>query len=152
MAVYTHVADEELAHFLRDYDLGEARRLVGIAEGVENSNFILETTTGRYILTLFEKAGGDDRFAIFPWVNGPPCQARDGMSRANSAQGWTNLGEIMRQIRGDYWVFGGGMAKTGCAMALPQGGEGTGAVASQRHGFYDAAGKCAWDYGMAAVI
>ena len=55
MAVYTQVADEELACFLLDYDLGKARRLEGIAEGVENSNFILETAKGRYILTLFEK-------------------------------------------------------------------------------------------------
>ena len=55
MAVYTHVSDEALAAFLADYDIGEPRALKGIAEGVENSNFYLETTQDRFILTLFEK-------------------------------------------------------------------------------------------------
>ena len=55
MAVYTNVSDDELAQFLTEYDLGEAIAFKGIAEGVENSNYYLETTTGRFILTLFEK-------------------------------------------------------------------------------------------------
>lgn len=55
MAVYTEVSDEELAAFLSGYDLGSAVTFKGIAEGVENSNFLLETTRGRYILTLYEK-------------------------------------------------------------------------------------------------
>ena len=40
---------------LADFDLGEAVAFKGIAEGVENSNFLLETDTGRYILTVYEK-------------------------------------------------------------------------------------------------
>lgn len=55
MAVYTNVSDDALASFLAEYDLGEAISFKGIAEGVENSNYYLETTHGRYILTLFEK-------------------------------------------------------------------------------------------------
>lgn len=55
MAVYTQVSDEALAAFLAEYDLGKPLAFKGIAEGVENSNYYLETTTGRYILTLFEK-------------------------------------------------------------------------------------------------
>lgn len=55
MAVYTQVSDEALATFLAEYDLGKPLAFKGIAEGVENSNYYLETTTGRYILTLFEK-------------------------------------------------------------------------------------------------
>lgn len=55
MAVYTQVSDAALAEFLTDYDIGEAQSFKGIAEGVENSNYFLETTTGKYILTLFEK-------------------------------------------------------------------------------------------------
>ena len=55
MAVYTTVSDDALAAFLADYDLGEAVAFKGIAEGVENSNYYLETTSGRFILTLFEK-------------------------------------------------------------------------------------------------
>ncbi len=55
MAVYTNVSDAALAAFLAEYDIGEAISFKGIAEGVENSNYYLETTTGRFILTLFEK-------------------------------------------------------------------------------------------------
>jgi homoserine kinase type II len=55
MAVYTQVSDEALEGFLAGYDLGEALAFKGIAEGVENSNYYLETRKGRFILTLFEK-------------------------------------------------------------------------------------------------
>ncbi|HEX4111472.1 MAG TPA: homoserine kinase [Stellaceae bacterium] len=55
MAVYTDVPDDELAAFLRDYDLGEVVSCKGIAEGVENSNFLLRTEAGTFILTLYEK-------------------------------------------------------------------------------------------------
>ena len=55
MAVYTNVSDEDLAQYLTEYDLGKAIAFKGIAEGVENSNYFLETTSGRFILTLFEK-------------------------------------------------------------------------------------------------
>ena len=55
MAVYTEVSDEELAGFLAEYDIGAAVSFKGIAEGVENSNFLLKTKRGTYILTLYEK-------------------------------------------------------------------------------------------------
>ena len=55
MAVYTDVAADELAEFLRSYDIGELLSYKGIAEGVENSNFLLHTTAGYFILTLYEK-------------------------------------------------------------------------------------------------
>jgi homoserine kinase type II len=55
MAVYTDVAAEELAEFLSGYDIGELLSYKGIAEGVENSNFLLHTTSGYFILTLYEK-------------------------------------------------------------------------------------------------
>lgn len=55
MAVYTPVSAADLAAFLAGYDVGSAISFKGIAEGVENSNFLLETTRGRYILTLYEK-------------------------------------------------------------------------------------------------
>ena len=55
MAVYTEVGDVELAGFLAGYDLGAARSFKGIAEGVENSNYLLETDAGRFILTLYER-------------------------------------------------------------------------------------------------
>ena len=55
MAVYTDVAADELGEFLKDYELGELLSYKGIAEGVENSNFLLHTTSGHFILTLYEK-------------------------------------------------------------------------------------------------
>lgn len=55
MAVYTDISDEELAELLARYDLGEAQTFKGIAEGVENSNFLLETDRGRFILTIYER-------------------------------------------------------------------------------------------------
>lgn len=55
MAVYTDVAADELADFLKTYDIGELQAYKGIAEGVENSNFLLHTTKGYFILTLYEK-------------------------------------------------------------------------------------------------
>jgi homoserine kinase type II len=55
MAVYTDVAAEELQNFLASYDIGDVLAYKGIAEGVENSNFLLHTTRGYFILTLYEK-------------------------------------------------------------------------------------------------
>jgi homoserine kinase type II len=55
MAVYTDVTDEELFAFLAPYDLGAVLSFKGIAEGVENSNFLLHCEGGRFILTLYEK-------------------------------------------------------------------------------------------------
>ena len=55
MAVYTDVAADELAEFLSRYDIGELLSYKGIAEGVENSNFLLHTSSGYFILTLYEK-------------------------------------------------------------------------------------------------
>ena len=55
MAVYTQVNDAALADFLSAYDLGTLLSFAGIAEGVENSNFLLRTERANYILTLYEK-------------------------------------------------------------------------------------------------
>jgi homoserine kinase type II len=55
MAVYTEVGDTELDAFMAEYDIGEAEALKGVAEGVENSNYLLTTTKGQYFLTLYEK-------------------------------------------------------------------------------------------------
>ena len=55
MAVYTHVSAESMADLLSRYDVGTLVSAKGIAEGVENSNYMVETTAGRYFLTLYEK-------------------------------------------------------------------------------------------------
>ena len=55
MAVYTDVSSEDLARFLAGYDIGELLAYKGIAEGVENSNFLVHTSRGYFILTLYER-------------------------------------------------------------------------------------------------
>src|ERR1043166_8515991 len=55
MAVYTEIGDEELRAFTQLYDIGEVLSCKGIAEGVENSNFLLTTDRSNFILTLYEK-------------------------------------------------------------------------------------------------
>jgi homoserine kinase type II len=55
MAVYTDVGEEELGAFLAGYDLGALLSYKGIAEGVENTNFLLHSAAGHFILTLYEK-------------------------------------------------------------------------------------------------
>ncbi len=55
MAVYTEVTDEQLEAFVASYDLGGILSCKGIAEGVENSNYLLHVESGYFILTLYEK-------------------------------------------------------------------------------------------------
>ncbi len=90
MAVYTEVTDDALAAFLADYEIGALVAFRGIAEGVENSNYALETTAGDFILTLYEKRVDP---ADLPWFLGLmehlarrgiscplPVAARDGVA------------------------------------------------------------------------
>lgn len=92
MAVYTEVSDEELNAFVAGYDIGEVISFKGVAEGVENSNYMLRTDAGdgTYFLTLYEKrvAPGDLPFFIglMEYLAGRgiscplPVHARDGQA------------------------------------------------------------------------
>ena len=55
MAVYTEVSDDELTRFIASYGLGSLLSYKGIAEGVENTNYLVHATGGTFILTLYEK-------------------------------------------------------------------------------------------------
>jgi homoserine kinase type II len=55
MAVYTEINDEEVAGFVGQYDIGRVIACKGIAEGIENTNYLLVTERGTFILTLYEK-------------------------------------------------------------------------------------------------
>lgn len=55
MAVYTHLGAEDLAELITHYDVGELVSAKGIAEGVSNSNWLIETTQNRFILTMYER-------------------------------------------------------------------------------------------------
>ncbi|CAA7628033.1 Homoserine kinase [Candidatus Terasakiella magnetica] len=65
MAVYTEVADDELAGFVAEYDIGAVVSCKGIAEGVENTNYLLQTDQDSYILTLYEKRVNPDELPFF---------------------------------------------------------------------------------------
>ena len=65
MAVYTDINEIELSAFLRDYAIGDLRSYRGIAEGSENSNFVLHTGGGEFILTLYEKRVDKDDLPFF---------------------------------------------------------------------------------------
>lgn len=67
MAVYTSVSAERLDSFLAGYDAGRLLSAKGIAEGVSNSNFLVETDQGRFILTLYERRID---IAQLPWFLG----------------------------------------------------------------------------------
>ncbi len=65
MAVYTDVGDADLEALLKAYDLGTILAFKGIAEGVENSNFLLRAESGTYILTLYEKRVAESDLPFF---------------------------------------------------------------------------------------
>lgn len=65
MAVYTDIAEDELEAFLSAYPLGKLMSYRGIAEGVENSNFMLHVEGGSYILTLFERRTNERDLPFF---------------------------------------------------------------------------------------
>ena len=96
MAVYTDITDEELAGLLADYPLGAAVAFKGIAEGIENSNFLLETEAGRFFLTVFERRVREEDLPFFlglmRWLaeHDYPC-ATPIADRA---------GEILKRVRG----------------------------------------------------
>ncbi|HVH74348.1 MAG TPA: homoserine kinase [Stellaceae bacterium] len=90
MAVYTDVADDELRAFVALYDIGEVLACKGIAEGVENSNYLITTERGNFILTLYEKRVSPADLPFFIALmehlaaNGVACptpvRARDGVA------------------------------------------------------------------------
>lgn len=60
MAVFTSVTRDALARWLEGYALGDLRAFEGIAAGIENSNFFVTTSAGRYVLTLFERLAREE--------------------------------------------------------------------------------------------
>jgi len=96
MAVYTDITDDELSALLADFDLGAPLSFKGIAEGVENSNFLLETEAGRYILTVYEKRvdAADLPFflGLMRWL------AKHGYPSAEPMA--DRAGELIKRVRG----------------------------------------------------
>lgn len=79
MAVYTKVTDLDVQNFLANYELGELRELIGIKSGISNSNFVLLTDAGRFILTIYEDRTPEKDLPFFLGlmnhlaVKGVPC-------------------------------------------------------------------------------
>jgi homoserine kinase type II len=96
VAVYTDITDEELATLLADFDLGAPLSLKGVAEGVENSNFLLETEAGRYFLTVYERRVKADDLPFFlellRWI------ARRGFPSATPIP--DREGRLLKTVRG----------------------------------------------------
>ena len=89
VSVFTKVSHAELTEFLRRYPLGELLGFQGIGEGVENTNYFVDTTDGRWVLTLFERLNHDDlpfflglmeHLASRGFPSAMPAHTRDGAS------------------------------------------------------------------------
>lgn len=90
MAVYTEVGDEEVAAFVAEYAVGRVVACKGIAEGIENTNYLLVTETATYILTLYERRVREEELPFFISLmehlaaHGIPCptplHGRDGQA------------------------------------------------------------------------
>jgi homoserine kinase type II len=96
MAVYTEPTDDELQTLLRGWGLSQPLAFKGIAEGVQNSNFLLETDEGRFIMTIYEKTVNT---ADLPFYLGATETAADkGLPAARPVH--TITGETTQSIRG----------------------------------------------------
>lgn len=96
MAVYTDITDDELSALLADFDLGAPLSFKGIAEGVENSNFLLETETGRYFLTVYEKRVREEDLPFFLGL----MQWLEGRGFPSARPIADRSGQILKRMRG----------------------------------------------------
>ena len=65
MAVYTKISNEDLENFLSNYRIGKLKSFQGIVEGIENTIYLLLTSSGKYILTLYEKRVREEDLPFF---------------------------------------------------------------------------------------
>ena len=132
MAVYTEVTDEALAAYLIAYDIGAMVAFRGIAEGVENSNFLLRTDIGRFHPHAVREARRSRGPAVVPRADGAsrqrgitcpqPVRGRDGEA----------LRHARRPPRRDHHLPPGRLAAPRTAGALRAGRRGAGALHRRR--------------------
>ncbi len=65
MAIYTKLDKEKINSILSNYNLGKMKRFEGIKEGIENTNYLIETDRGKYILTIYEKRVNKEDLPFF---------------------------------------------------------------------------------------
>ena len=132
MAVYTEIADEEVQAFAEEYDIGRVVACKGIAEGIENSNFLLVTEQGPFILTLYERRVRSGGPAVLRGADGSSRRPRHSVSDAGQGSRRPGAAQPRRPLGGDRHLPARDVAEAADGHALPGGGRGAGAPASGR--------------------
>ncbi len=135
MAVYTDVPDDELKAFLSDYALGEPVSCKGIAEGVENSNYLLRTERGTFILTLYEKRVAPAELPFFLALMDHLAQKGIACPDPGSRPRRQGAAPALRQTCGDRELPRWHVAAPDHAVSLRRGRRRTGPAASGGGGF-----------------
>ena len=65
MAIYTKLSKEKVVSIISNYNLGKMKKFEGIKEGIENTNYLVETDKGKFILTIYEKRVNNDDLPFF---------------------------------------------------------------------------------------
>ena len=152
MAVYTDVAAEDLALFLAGYDIGELLAYKGIAEGVENSNYLVHSSRGYYFLTLYERRVAESDLPFFLGLmehlasRGITCP-QPVKNKAGEA-----AGQARRAAGGDRHLSRRHVDSPAERGALRGVGRGAGAAASRRRRFSHAAQECPVGRRLAAAL
>ncbi|MDQ6964936.1 MAG: phosphotransferase, partial [Mariprofundales bacterium] len=107
MSVYTELTFDEVAATIAGYDLGCLRHYSGIAAGIENSNFFVDTDRGRFVLTIFERMDGNE----LPWFMRLMRHLHRGGVAAPAVQQRRD-GELLFRYHTD-----GGGVKWGCVVS-----------------------------------
>ena len=118
MAVYTDVADDELRAFVALYDIGEVLSCKGIAEGVENSNYLVTTERGNFILTLYEKRVARADLPFFIALMEHLARHGRGVPDATAWPRRQGIARIVRPAGGDGDLSGRDVAAPHSAVSL----------------------------------
>ena len=151
MAVYTDVSFEELEVFLASYDLGHAHVFKGIAEGVSNSNYYLQTSTGAYILTLYEKRVERDDLPFYLGLMDHLARAGHQMPHTRPLEGRQADRHPERPAGGDPHLPRWRVAQTPDGRALQQDRTRTGGASRGGGRFHPHAPQLVWARRMEAA-
>ena len=152
MAVYTDVTADDLTEFLSRYEIGALLAYKGIAEGVENSNFLVHTSAGNFILTLYEKRVAEKDLPFFLALmehlaaRGITCP-----QPVKNKQGGM-LGKLAGRPAAIVTFLDGLWIRRPNAGHCAAVGEALGRPASRRQGFSGQAGECAVDRELARPV
>ena len=152
MAVYTEVTDEALSAFLAGYDLGRVLSFKGIAEGVENSNFLLITAKGPFILTLYEKRVHEGDLPFFIGLMEHLALARRHLPATGAGAQRRSARPLGGALGGDRDFSRRSVVAAPSSAALRPGRRGARAHARGRRRFRASPAQCALHRGLAAAV